>query len=55
MDKKREDFIKELEALFRKYRMTIGACGCCNSPWIVEAENDEDIEFSIKHFRDDGD
>lgn len=31
-----EDFLKELTILSKKYNITIGACGCCNSPWLNE-------------------
>lgn len=28
------NFLKELEALTRKYKVAIGGCGCCGSPWL---------------------
>lgn len=29
-----EAFLKELTELSAKYRLTIGGCGCCSSPWV---------------------
>lgn len=34
---KQEAFLKELSALTRRYRISIGACGCCGSPWLYHA------------------
>lgn len=30
-----EEFMQELIALCKKYQIAIGACGCCESPWLV--------------------
>lgn len=32
-------FLKELSELSLKYKITIGGCGCCGSPWINTNEN----------------
>lgn len=29
-----KQFLRELTKLSKKYGFTIGACGCCDSPWI---------------------
>lgn len=40
MDKKTvKAFLLELECLTRKYKISIGGCGCCNSPFLDD-END---------------
>ena len=48
-----EAFIREYEALCRKYNMYVGACGCCNSPWIVRAWDQKEIEDHIEHLREE--
>ncbi len=34
-----EQFLVEYEALCRKYDLQVGACGCCESPWLQKGEN----------------
>lgn len=34
------EFLVELDALYSKFDMSIGSCGCCNSPWL---EFDDDL------------
>lgn len=34
----REEFIKELSALSNKYKIKIGSCGCCDSPYLDSEE-----------------
>lgn len=34
--KRIEAFEKELEALSIKHGVTVDACGCCGSPWLVD-------------------
>ena len=29
-------FLKKFGALCKKHQITIGACGCCGSPWVFE-------------------
>lgn len=38
MMKNQEEFLAELTALSQKYNITIGACGCCDSPWLSEGD-----------------
>jgi len=33
-DESRQLFLKELSALTRRYKFSIGGCGCCGSPWL---------------------
>lgn len=52
-------FLAEYEALCRKHRMMIGACGCCASPWLDTAEDvaqrlsdfGRELEETIVHLR----
>ena len=32
------DFLEEYRKLCEKYNLSIGACGCCNSPWVVSGD-----------------
>lgn len=41
--KKIEEFLNELTELTNKYGLYISACGCCNSPWIVDTDTDETV------------
>lgn len=34
-------FLEEYEAVCRKYGVYVGACGCCDSPWLVDVEDEE--------------
>jgi hypothetical protein len=45
-----EAFLKEYEALCRKYHLSIGACGCCGSPWVTD-ETDSGIALDVRHLR----
>jgi len=31
-------FLKDLTELTNKHKIVIGGCGCCESPWIEEAD-----------------
>jgi hypothetical protein len=35
-----KDFLKELSQLTQKYRIVIGGCGCCGSPYIYDMSTD---------------
>jgi hypothetical protein len=44
-----EEFLKEFEELIRKYEITIGACGCCSSPWLIPLDHvNKNKEEAIK-------
>jgi hypothetical protein len=44
-----EKFLEELSELTRKYGITIGGCGCCGSPWLMEMEDGEtDSEYRYR-------
>lgn len=32
------DFLIEYEALCRKYKVGVLACGCCGSPWLTDLD-----------------
>lgn len=36
MSKQLDEFLVELTTLCSKYNMTIGGCGCCDSPWLIQ-------------------
>ena len=36
-----EAFLTELEQLTRKHKLKISACGCCESPWVLELPEKE--------------
>ena len=42
-----EGFLKELSVLTNKYRIEIGGCGCCGSPWLADKDyiNKEKLEY----------
>lgn len=33
-----QQFIKELTALTKKHKVSIGGCGCCGSPYLDDAD-----------------
>lgn len=39
-----EEFLKELSELTQKYGFVIGGCGCCDSPWIGDFQNEFDAD-----------
>lgn len=36
------EFLRELSELTKKHGISIGACGCCGSPFLTELEGDDD-------------
>jgi len=56
-----KEFLDELTKLSQKYGIYVSACGCCNSPWLLEYDpekkywNDELMDYdglngSIENF-----
>ena len=41
------NYLREYEDLCKKYKLTIGGCGCCGSPFI-ELKNNEDKSYYIQ-------
>jgi hypothetical protein len=37
-DEREDAFREELFGLAQKYGITVGACGCCQSPWLIFRE-----------------
>lgn len=37
-------FLKELGELTKKYKIEIGGCGCCGSPWLLDKEEYKEVE-----------
>jgi len=48
-DERYRNFLREYEKLCKKYGVFIDACGCCNSPWMVLAKDELDIDLHIEH------
>lgn len=36
-----QPFLEELTALTTKHRISIGGCGCCGSPFLLDLEDDQ--------------
>lgn len=35
------EFLKELDKLSRKYKIAVGGCGCCSSPFLEKIKPEE--------------
>lgn len=42
-----EKFLDELTELTRRYKITIGACGCCESPFLLDESRDGRYQVCI--------
>lgn len=45
-----ERFLEEYEKLCKKHWVIIDACGCCDSPFLVAA-NEEQVKAALDHLR----
>lgn len=43
-----EEFLKELTELSKKHNILIEGCGCCGSPFLLEADEGALIEYSYE-------
>ena len=45
------EFLEELAELSNKYKIVIGGCGCCGSPFIygLNEETDENDKFNLTY------
>ncbi len=61
--KRVEAFLKEYDKLCEKYGVSIGACGCCDSPWVADgtvgggrrtaiSERSDGFPFSLTYPKD---
>ncbi len=46
-------FLREYEALTRKYNLIVNSCGCCFSPWVTAPDAGQSVEKHIKHLREE--
>ena len=52
MEKKQIKFLKKLYKLYKKYNIAVGACGCCDSPFLVHLEHSGKAYSAIQHLKD---
>lgn len=46
--KNEKAFVKELTELSKKYKIIIGGCGCCGSPFLSEMENENGQYYKVR-------
>lgn len=48
------DFLTELTALSKKYKIVIGGCGCCGSPYVASSSQEEEdgCVYMVRNFND---
>ena len=51
-DPETEQFLLELTELTRKHKVRIGACGCCNSPWVTKVEKNDNSRYWLSGEKD---
>jgi hypothetical protein len=45
-----DEFLNDYKQLLIKHNVDIGACGCCESPWVTAATK-KNIDDAIEHLR----
>ncbi|RLG42596.1 MAG: hypothetical protein DRO05_00535 [Thermoproteota archaeon] len=50
--KRMKKFFNEYKKICQKYGVYVGACGCCDSPWLVESDNEEEIKYHLIHLKE---
>ena len=43
-------FLKDLELLTEKYKIVIGGCGCCGSPFLYKLDDDRVIKYNLEYY-----
>ena len=43
-----DEVVAELEALEKKYGLYVWACGCCNSPHLMDSQTNETVAESLE-------
>lgn len=59
MNDKKKKFLEEYEKIATKYELIITGCGCCNSPFVANARDENlmwecqlmDLEDNIRHLK----
>lgn len=46
-EEREQEFLKELTNLSHKYKILIGGCGCCGSPYLADFEGEEKLNARI--------
>jgi hypothetical protein len=49
-----EEFLAELTELTLKYRIQVGGCGCCGSPYIVSIQEGTTGKYVADNYGDNG-
>lgn len=53
---RKEQFLYDLEELYKKHSIVVDGCGCCESPYLLDFTHDKDsaeqIKNNIAHLRE---
>jgi len=51
---KKNEFIEKYRELATRYGLYVGACGCCDSPWVTDIGPSSKLELDdhIKHLQE---
>ena len=47
-----DGFLNELSELTKKYKLSIGGCGCCGSAWIDDEINGKCVAENLRFYND---